>query len=106
MIASIQINEIVTRIAERYNPEKIILFGSYAKGNNTEESDLDLILIKETDLPKHKRGIEVRRLFYRLPVPIDFRIYTRQEFNSELNIQNSFLNSALSGSKTLYERKN
>ena len=73
--------------------------------DNTEESDLDFILVKETDLPKNKRGLEVRRLFYGLPIPMDFKIYTSNEFKSELNNQYSFLNSAMKDSKVLYERQ-
>jgi len=105
MIETTQINEIVNRIATSYNPDKIILFGSYASGNNSENSDLDFILIKDTTLPKHKRGIEVRRLFFGLPIPMDFKIYTSTEFNNELSDKYSFLSSAIIGSKILYERK-
>ena len=105
MIVEAQIREIVKKIAENYNPEKIILFGSYAKGNGGEDSDLDIIVIKNTNLPKHKRGIEIRRLFYGLPIPMDFKIYTDQEFDKERNNPYSFLHSALNGSKILYERK-
>jgi predicted nucleotidyltransferase len=43
MIETGQINEIVNRIASNYNPQKIILFGSYALGNYNENSDLDFI---------------------------------------------------------------
>ena len=105
MIETRQINEIVNRIALNYNPEKIILFGSYAQGNYTDNSDLDFILVKETNAPKHKRGLEVRRLFYGLTIPMDFKIYTSSEFNNELSNQYSFLSSAIKGSKILYERK-
>ncbi|MFA6400027.1 MAG: nucleotidyltransferase domain-containing protein [Salinivirgaceae bacterium] len=105
MIETQQINEIVTRIAVNYNPDKIILFGSYAQGNYSEDSDLDFILVKETSLPKHKRGLEVRRLFYGMPIPMDFKIYTSSEFNVELSNRYSFLNTAIKGSKLLYERK-
>lgn len=105
MIEARQINEIVKRIAINYKPEKIILFGSYAQGNYSDESDLDLILIKDTNVPKHKRGIEVRRLFYGLPIPMDINIYTSSEFDNELSNQYSFLSSVISGSKVLYERE-
>jgi predicted nucleotidyltransferase len=104
MIETKQINEIVNRIANNYKPEKIILFGSYARGDSNENSDLDFILIKETNSPKHKRGIEVRRLFYGLPIPMDFKIYTNTEFSNELLNQYSFLSSAIKSSKILYER--
>ena len=106
MIETRQINEIVERIAVNYNPDKIILFGSYAHGNYSDNSDLDFILVKDTNAPKHKRGLEVRRLFYRLTVPMDFKIYTSSEFDKELSNQYSFLSSAIKGSKILYERKN
>lgn len=105
MIETKQINDIVNRIASNYKPEKIILFGSYALGNFNDNSDLDFILIKNTSAPKHKRGLEVRRLFYGLPIPIDFKIYTTSEFSSELLNRYSFLSSAIKGSKILYERK-
>ena len=105
MIEIRQINDIVKRIALNYNPDKIILFGSYANGTYSENSDLDFILVKETNAPKHKRGIEVRRLFYGFTIPMDFKIYTTSEFNSELSNQFSFLSSAIKESKILYERK-
>jgi len=82
-----------------------VLFGSYAHGNYPDNSDLDFILVKDTNTPKHKRGLEVRRLFYGLPIPMDFKIYTSSEFSNELSNQYSFLNSAIKGSKILYERK-
>jgi predicted nucleotidyltransferase len=106
MIESTKIIDIVNKIASGFDPDKIILFGSYASGKPGEDSDLDFILIKETSLPKQKRGLEVRKLFYRVPIPMDFRIYTSKEFNDELESKFSFLNSALKGSKILYERKN
>lgn len=105
MIEMRQIQDIVNRIAKNYNPDKIILFGSYARGNYNDNSDLDFILVKETNTPKHKRGIEVRRLFYGLPIPMDFKIYTSTEFNNELSNRYSFLNSAIQDGKVLYERK-
>ena len=45
MIGSDKISEIVNKIASGYKPDKIILFGSYARGNPDEDSDLDLFVI-------------------------------------------------------------
>jgi uncharacterized protein len=105
MIGARQIDEIVQRIAAHYNPEKIILFGSYATGNYTDNSDLDFILVKNTNAPRHKRGLEVRRLFFGLPIAMDFKIYTSSEYDDELSDRYSFLSTAIKGSKILYERK-
>jgi predicted nucleotidyltransferase len=106
MIDNNQINEIVDRIANNYFPDKIILFGSFAHGNFTENSDLDFIIIKDSNIPKHKRALEIRKLFYRLPIPMDFKIYTNLEYVNEIADKYSFLSSALEGSKVVYERKN
>ena len=106
MIQNKEIKEISIKIINSIHPEKIILFGSYAYGNPTEDSDLDLIIVKQSNLPKHKRGIEIRRLFYGLLVPMDLKVYTPEEFNHELLNKYSFLSSAIIDSKILYERKN
>ena len=99
-----QIDEISKKIVDHINPEKVILFGSYAQGNQTVDSDLDLIIVNKTDLPKQKRGIEIRRLFYRQLIPLDIKVYTPEEFEYELDNQYSFLYSAIKNSKILYER--
>ena len=106
MVTNIQIKNITNQIVEKYNPERVILFGSYAKGTFNDNSDLDFIIVKETNLPKHKRGIELRRFFYGLTIPLDFKIYTTIEYEQEKNNKYSFLYSALAESKTLYDREN
>ena len=106
MITQEKINEIVNKIAILYAPEKVILFGSYARGTADENSDLDFIIVKNTDLPKHKRGVELRRLLFGSLVPMDLKVYTPSEFERELKYKYSFLNSAVKNSKLLYERTN
>ena len=105
MISKSKISDIVKKIAENYCPDKIILFGSYANGTAEEDSDLDFIIIKNTRLPKQKRGREVRRFLLGSMVPINLKIYTPNEFNSEIKLGYSFLNSAIKNSVVLYERK-
>jgi len=61
MISRTKISDIVNKIAVNYKPERILLFGSYANDLANEDSDLDFIIIKKTDTPKHKRGREVRK---------------------------------------------
>jgi len=55
MIEKDKISEIINKIARDYDPDKIILFGSSATGNVNENSDLDLLVIKETDIPRPQR---------------------------------------------------
>lgn len=104
MIDSNKINEVVTKIATRFNPDKIILFGSYANGTPNEDSDLDLLIVQDSDLPMQKRGLDIRLSLIGSMIPIDLLIYTRSEFDQEKNKRFSFLNTAIKNSKILYER--
>ena len=104
MIEANKILEIVSRIAIKFNPDKIILFGSYAMGNANNSSDLDLLVIKDTDLPYHKRSFDIHKALIGSMIPMDILVYTRQEFEKEQQEQTSFINSAIKTSKVLYER--
>ena len=104
MIDSNKINEVISRIATKFNPEKIILFGSYANGIPNKDSDLDLLIVQETDLPMHQRGFDIRMSLRGTMIPMDILIYTKSEFDLEKNKSFSFLNSAMKNSKIVYER--
>jgi len=105
MINNKKIDAIVNRIAILFNPDKIILFGSYAIGNPTDDSDLDLLVIKDTDLPSHKRSCDIQKSLIGSMIPMDILVYTQKELEQEKNVKYSFLNSAIKTSKVLYERK-
>ena len=104
MIDSNKISEVVDRIAHKFNPDKIILFGSYARGISDDGSDLDLLIIQETDLPMHKRGLDIRLSLIGTMIPIDVLVYTKTEFDEEKKKRYSFINSAIRNSKIVYER--
>ncbi|ODS40079.1 MAG: hypothetical protein A7315_09620 [Candidatus Altiarchaeales archaeon WOR_SM1_79] len=57
-----EIKKINEQIKEKYEPDKIILFGSSAKGTITENSDIDMLIIKDTDKKRNERFREVRAL--------------------------------------------
>ncbi|MFN0050455.1 MAG: nucleotidyltransferase domain-containing protein [Cytophagales bacterium] len=102
MITQTQIDEVVRRIVEGYQPEKIILFGSYADGTATEDSDIDLLIIKETDEDSLSRRLKVGKLLRKLTFPIDTLIYNSQEFTFNVNDKHSFISSILPNSKLLF----
>ena len=106
MIGKDKISEIVNKIASGYNPEKIILFGSYANGTPDEDSDLDLLVIKESDLPRPQRTAHVRKMIYGSMVPIDLIVYTPKEIAESKDNRYSFVNEVLNTGKILYERAN
>jgi uncharacterized protein len=104
MIETNKIDEIVKRIAIKFNPDKIILFGSYATGNPNSDSDVDLLVIKDSDLPRHKRSFDIQKSLIGSMIPMDILVYTAKEFEQEQNEKSSFLFSAIKTSKILYER--
>jgi uncharacterized protein len=105
MIDNNKINEVVNKIANGFNPEKIILFGSYATGKQNNDSDIDLLVIKDTDLPKHKRSFDIQKMLRGSMMPIDILVYTQKEFEQEQHEKYSFLSAVIKTSKILYERK-
>jgi len=97
----VEISEIVRIIRDKYGPvEKIILFGSHARGDADEHSDLDLIIIKETDKRFVARLVEVPSL----PVHADVFVYTPEEFDAMKENENPFIMNALESAKVIYER--
>jgi len=105
MIQPEKIQQIVDIIVKDYQPEKIILFGSHARGDARKDSDLDLIIIKQTEVPWFHRGWEVRKLLLGKLVPMDLKIYTPEEYQEYTSSQYSFIQSVVNESVVLYERK-
>ena len=105
MIETSKINDIVSRIAVKFNPDRIILFGSYAAGNPNNDSDIDLLVIRDTDLPRHRRSFDIQKSLIGSMIPMDILVYTQKEFDQEKQEKYSFISSAIKTSKILYERK-
>lgn len=107
-ITSIATNEqfqwLADRIAEGYQPEKIWLFGSYAHGNPTADSDLDLLIVKETDESPARRYASVRQLLRGFDWPLDILVYTPEEFENRVANKSYFLQTALSNARLLYAK--
>ena len=97
-----QIDEVIAKIVQSYKPMKIILFGSYALGNPGKDSDVDLLIIKETTQPRWKRGREINRLFNPYPFPMDILVYTPDEFNEGMEKKRPFLHEIATKGKVLY----
>jgi predicted nucleotidyltransferase len=95
---------ITTRIAEAVRPEKIILFGSWARGERGPHSDIDLLIIQESDLSRPQRYAQVRRLFWGMGVPMDILVYTPEEFARYQSVPGSFTHTVAREGKDLYAR--
>lgn len=103
MVTQKQINEITRRIIENFKPEKIILFGSYANGTPTEDSDLDLLIIKDSDLPARIQNRKVRKILTDLKIPVDVIVKTAKEFETYKDIIGTVIYPANKFGKVIYE---
>ena len=95
----------VRRIARKLRPEKIILFGSYAYGTPTEDSDVDLLVVMETSASATERYLAVCRLLRPRPFPVDILVRTPQEIKRALEKGDFFVEEIVSQGKVLYERR-
>ncbi len=104
VITQEQINGIISKIAESYKPEKIILFGSYAKGEETDDSDLDILVLKNTKDGFFNRIRAVRKILQPQRVPMDILVYTPEEFEQKKNETNHIVYIINKEGKVFYER--
>lgn len=97
-----EIEAITVQIIKKYKPEKIILFGSAARGESSPDSDADFLVIKkETPLYGADRIRELSRMITR-NIPIDLLVYRPEEFRKRLEMGDPFLKAVVEEGKVLY----
>lgn len=97
------IDFLVSKLVSFFKPNKIFLFGSQARNDANIDSDIDLLIIKESDKPKRMRALEFRKElrgynYY----PVDLLVYTPQEFQNESSIKGTIAYHVLKEGKILY----
>lgn len=106
MITQKQINKILKIIIDKYQPEKIILFGSYAYGYTNKDSDLDLLIVKDSKLPRYKRAREIRKYLWGIAdIPKDIIVYTQKEIDDWSEVKEAFITTIVKMGKVLYENQ-
>lgn len=96
--------KMVEKIVEEYRPKKVILFGSYAYGEPAEDSDVDLLIIKNTDKRPIDRWIEVKRLLRDASqgLPVSPLVYTEEEIEERNAIKDFFIEEIFEKGEVLY----
>ena len=97
-------SQIITRIVDAIHPVKIILFGSYANGNPTFDSDIDLIVVTETPLPKRKTSVALWNLLGNIPLPKDIIVTSLEEFDFYCHEAGSVMRTANEKGVVIYAR--
>jgi len=103
MVAMNKIEEFGRRIGRQFGAERIILFGSYADGSPTDDSDIDLLIVAETSLPPNERYAAVRRLLADVPAAFDIIVKTPEEFNRWRSVVNHVVYFADKYGRVIYE---
>ncbi len=98
------IEEIVRKIAEAFQPRRIVMFGSRARGDTRPDSDLDLMVEMETDDPPAQRMQVISALFGLRRWAMDLVVYTPQEVEEQRQYRNSLIRVIESEGKVLYEQ--
>ncbi|MBI3391809.1 MAG: HEPN domain-containing protein [Nitrospirae bacterium] len=99
------LEEITKRLVERYDPDRIILFGSRATGGSRPDSDVDLLIVKETPKRPIDRRCEVGMILADRNLALDIEVLTPEEMWRLLSVGSPFLREVLETGRVLYMRK-
>ncbi|MDP1779173.1 MAG: nucleotidyltransferase domain-containing protein, partial [Anaerolineales bacterium] len=97
------IDDVVRQIAEKFKPNKIILFGSYAYGKPTQISDVDLLVVMKTDLKESQQEIHILKNI-RYHFGVDLLVKTPESLQRRIELGDSFLKEIMQRGKVVYER--
>ena len=100
------IGAIVKRIADEFKPEKIILFGSHAYGEPKPWSDVDLLIVMETELAPSEQLKKIARFLSPRPFGIDLVVRTPADLAERIKERDYFLREIVRKGKVLYARPN
>ena len=98
------LDQVTRKIVERFDPERIVLFGSRARGEARGDSDLDLFVEMQTDRPPPERAIEVAAIFGLRRWPLDVVVYTPAEVERLRRVRGTLLSIIEAEGKLLYAR--
>jgi predicted nucleotidyltransferase len=99
-----QLDAWVRRIAERFHPEKIVLFGSHARGTAREDSDVDLMVVVRVDGSRRKLATAIDLALADRTLPLDLIVVTPEELERDRDQPGSIVRPALREGRVLYER--
>lgn len=102
--AEAAISEMAERIRQAFRPDRIILFGSRARGEGGPQSDFDLLIVAPSPLPRWRRPAAVYRLLAGVGVPKEIVWWTPEEIQEWRGVRSHFINTALREGKVLYEK--
>ncbi len=98
------IKKIVKKISEKFDVEKIILFGSYVRGNANENSDVDLLVIMNTNERRIKKRYEIYRSLTPINFALDIIVRTENDIKTRIPQGDWFLKEVIESGEILYAK--
>jgi len=98
------VNHLVDKLKSSYKPELIVLFGSRTGSTFDEDSDIDLLVVKDTKKRPLWRRVEVRKKLS-TEKPLDIIVYTPEEFENLKKSGSVFIKDILNQGEVVYEKK-
>jgi predicted nucleotidyltransferase len=98
------VHQMVKRIVMQFHPDKIILFGSYARGEEGPDSDVDLLVVMPVAGSKRAKQLEIRAALHHVHIPKDIIVSTREEFEWRKEVVGTIERPAVREGKVLYVR--
>ena len=98
------IQQMVERIVAQFQPEKIILFGSHARGDGTADSDVDLLVVMNVNGSKRRQAVAIDLSLEGIPLPADIIVTTPKELDTYQDIFSSIIYEAVHEGKVIYEK--
>jgi uncharacterized protein len=102
MACETDIQNFVNEVIAEFAPQRVILFGSYARGDATADSDVDLLVVMPTEKETLEQAVEIRRRIRR-SFPLDLIVKTPRDVDWRLSLQDCFLTTIMTEGRTLYE---
>ena len=99
------VEAVIGRLVAGYQPDRILLFGSRARGAGGGDGDIDLLVVKDTNAAPQERRAEVERLLADRTLPLDICVYTPAELNRLYRLGSPFIEDVLDSAKVVYMRK-
>jgi predicted nucleotidyltransferase len=99
------IGDVVRRIVQAAQPDKIILFGSRARGDARPDSDIDILVIQNSTEPGYRRDAALYLALAGLNAPVDVITYTPEEVRDWSAVPQAFITTAVREGKVVYENK-
>jgi uncharacterized protein len=99
------IKQMVQRIVRQFHPERVILFGSHARGEGGPDSDVDLLVVMPVHGSRRKKQVEIRVALHDIRVPIDVIVTSPEDFAWRKEIVGTIEYPAVREGKVLYARR-